>query len=173
MSALFDQHSLLYERGCLVEGVRQYILSVICVSIVCGLVQLIFGKGSFSSLIKWITGLAVMITAINPLLNDSLWQWDKVLNNINLNSQEYISQGQSYAEEATAEIIMQKTSAYILNKAAALGVEITVEVQLRETYPNTPETVWLEGDVSPYIKRQLTHCAVKELGITEENVIWM
>ena len=70
-------------------------------------------------------------------------------------------------------IIKGETEAYILDKAASLGVELEVDVLLEDMYPMAPKTVRLSGSVSPYVRNRLQNIIAEELGISKENQIWI
>ena len=80
--------------------------------------------------------------------------------------------GVNMASDAMQEIISAETCAYILDKATELGAEISVEVQLTDENLPVPKSVFLEGNISPYGKKQLTGWMETELGIPEEHQIW-
>ena len=66
-------------------------------------------------------------------------------------------------------IIKQKTETYILDKANALGAEITVQVVLEDYIP---AGVTIMGDVSPFVKSNLSASITQELNIPPEEQIW-
>ena len=154
-------------------SIRQYILSVLCVVIVCGLAQNLFSLGTMHTLIKWIGGLAVMVTVLNPLVKGELIRWDIAFSDLNMSKELAIEEGLQIGEEALSTRICESTCAYILNEASDMGAEVEVEVELQESYPYQPEQVRIYGAVSPYIKQQLSIFLQRELGITEEHQIWV
>ena len=169
----YNQHNLLHERGYIVEIVRQYILSVLCVVIVAGLSQTLFAKGAMHDLIKWIGGLAVTVTVLNPIVKGDLFQWDIVFSDLRTNKEIAVEEGLQIGQEALAARISTSTCAYILNEASDLGADVEVELDLQENYPYQPEQVRICGSVSPYIKQQLSSLLERELGITEDHQIWV
>ena len=171
MSDFSYQHDLLYEGGGIVDAIRQYILSVICVVILCGLAQILF-SGS-SSLVKLITGLVVTITVISPLLRNGKLSLDIYFDQITIDSQWAVKEGEEAAMQTTCEFIKEKTETYILDKAAELGAGISVEVSVDEDTPPVPDGVTVKGTVSPYTKKQLIDCISQELGIAEEDQVWI
>lgn len=155
------------------DAIRQYILSVICMAIVCGIVQMLFPSGTVASVVKILSGLIVTIAVLSPLLQEKVLQWDLTFESIVSDGEAAVAEGQTAAEDALAQLIKEETQTYILNKASALGADITVEVQLRSEYPNEPASVTVRGAVSPYVKQQLANCLSQELGIAEEDQIWI
>ena len=76
MFVVSHQYDLLYERSRLVDTIRQYVLSVICIVICCGVLQLAVPKGTVGTLFRVISGLAVTITVLSPLLNGKMLYWN-------------------------------------------------------------------------------------------------
>ncbi len=154
-------------------SMRQYILSVLCVVIVCGLTQTLFAEGTMQALIKWIGGLVVTVTVLNPLVKGELFQWDMAFSDLHVNKEIAIEEGLQIGEEALSARICESTCAYILNEASDMGANVEVEIELQESYPYQPEQVRICGAVSPYIKQQLSNLLERELGITEDHQIWV
>lgn len=154
------------------DTIRQYILSVICVVIMCGLIQMIFPCGE-SSLIKLITGLVVTVAVISPVLTPGNFSLGIYLDQISADGQWAVRDGEQAAIQTASEIIKEASETYILDKAAEFGAEVTVDVRLSEDTPPVPTEITVKGTVSPYIKKQLTAYIQDELGIAEENQIWI
>ena len=151
------------------DGVRQYILSVICAGVLCGLAQMVCG----GALIKLLCGLIVTIKVLQPLSMDIMIQWDTMFEGILADKEAVVQEGKARANESLSEIITQRTQAYILTKASELGVSISAEVQLENDYPYLPEAVVVRGAVSPYVKQQLEQYMQQELGIAKDDQIWI
>lgn len=173
MCDFFDQHHQLYERSFLVTAIRQYILSVICAGFLCGIVQMLFSKSSIETLIKLITGLIITMTVIAPLLQGRDFSLGIYLDQIALDGDHVIAEGERAAAEAVSERIKERTETYVLGKAAELGAVVTVDIELESSTPPVPVKITISGNVSPYVKRQLSTCLQKELGIPEDSQIWI
>ena len=156
------------------EEVRQYILSVICVAILSCLIQTpIAGKGGIATAVKIATGLVLTVTVFTPILNLGNFRLKDVNMAISSGEQWAISEGESVAREQLIESVEQQTRAYILHKANAYGADITVDVCVEgETIP-VPSRITLSGKTSPYIKQQLSESIKQDLGIAEEDQIWI
>lgn len=154
-------------------SLRAYILSVICAAVICGILQMLVPKGTVSTLIKVITGLVVVITALSPFINEEIFRWDLQFDRIVSDGSAAITAGQDAASELLKERIKEETESYILTKASAMGITLAAEVEVASDFPNAPERVILNGNVSPYGKQQLTSYLSSELGIPEENQKWI
>ena len=153
--------------------ISQYVLTVICMVILCAIMQMIIPSGSAGALLKLMVGLVVTITVLTPLLKDRILQFDLQIENILSDGRQAVAEGEALSAGSYTQLIKEKTQTYIENKASALGVGIRAEVTLEKDYPNAPDTVTLTGAVSPYIKKQLSKSISEALGISEENQIWI
>ena len=67
---------------------------------------------------------------------------------------------------------MDKAEAYILEIAGQLSASVTVEVSVGGDSIPVPQSVRLDGAVTPYAKSRLQTIISEELGISKENQIW-
>lgn len=118
-------------------------------------------------------GLLVVITALGPL-----GEMDLVAAAENLMVSGYsdvlTSQPVDRASNSLlTELIIESTETYILDKAQALGAEVTaqVETKLEDRYP-VPWSVKLTGNVTQEQKAQLQRIIAEELGIPEDRQEW-
>ena len=151
--------------------IRQYVFSVICISLICGIMQLLV-TGKRGSSVKLLTGLMVTIVAIGPVLNGDIdlnFDVEKIADN----RQWAILDGEMAAQESLSAYIKESTETYILDKADALGADISVDVELDNDSLPVPFAVTVSGLISPYTKQQLIGYMSEELGINEENQRWI
>ena len=155
------------------EEIRQYILSVVASAIISAIVIGILGKkGSYAQIAKLLCGLFVLITAVSPWVNIQIRERSSFFESIQSDSEEAVRTGERMAHEATAEIIKSQTEAYILDKAAAMGLRLSVEVTLDCAQPPKPESVTIRGSVSPHAKQTLSNYIRNDLGISEDKQLW-
>lgn len=173
MLDLYDQHGMLHERSFLLSLLGQYVLSVICIVILCAIMQMLVPTRSAGALVKMVTGLVVTVAVLSPVLKDRVFQFDIRLENIMEDGKQAIAEGETLSSESYTHLIKEKTQAYIENKASGLGIAIRAEVSVHKEYPNAPETVTIRGVVPPYAKKQLSQSICDALGILEENQIWI
>lgn len=156
------------------EGITQYILSVICAAALCSLIQQFFLKsGYLSSLMKLITGLVLSIAILRPAVKMDLLDIDSIFDRLPGFEQSFVSDGQEQAAAAMGDIIKERTQAYILQQAERLGARITAEVTVSSGDPPVPSAVVITGDVSPYVRKQLGNILITDLDIAEENQTWI
>ena len=153
--------------------IRQYVLSLIAISLLCGITQLFFSGSRIGPVVKLITGVMITITAVSPILRDMDISVDDYFENITFEQDWAVMKGEEAAAHVAAELIKDRTETYICDKAAAMGASVTVEVMLSDDIPYAPSAVTVRGDVSPYVKKQLISCLQKDLGIVGDKQTWI
>ena len=168
-----DQYRLFYERRDIVENIRQYIFTLICMTILCGLIPEFFEKGSTQrKLLKFAAGILMLIVAITPLTGKEVLQFDCISADLPNQTQTALGVGQEQANDMLRQIITQRTEAYILDKATSLGANLSAEVLLSDAELPTPEAVILTGAASPYVKKKLCAILTSDLAVSEDNLQW-
>jgi hypothetical protein len=89
-----------------------------------------------------------------------------------LQAQTAVLDGEETARAALAESISTRVEAYILENAADLGLQLTVDVELSRDPIPIPVRIYLQGNISPYAKQKLQTVIREDLGIDKENQIW-
>lgn len=171
MYATADQFGVFYERNGLMRG---YILSVVAVAIVCAVVRsLLDEKSSTGQILKMLSGILMTVTVVAPLANITFDNITGYLNGISVDANEYATEGKADARAEINKIIKSRTEAYILDKAASMGLEIAVEVELDGSNDSIPCGVTISGAVSPYAKQVLGAYIADNLGVSKENQRWI
>ncbi len=156
------------------DGIREYLISVIATALLCGIITtMLDGKGAIVVSIKMLAGLVMLLAVIRPLTSispDHLFRWTE---DISADGTDYAAYGEEMAMEAYRTGIMQQTEAYILDEAAALGCNLSVEVILSQEDVPKPCQVRLSGEASPYARKTLTSILTERLGIKREDQIWI
>lgn len=152
------------------DAIKGYLLSITAAALVCGIVISLTGKkGSISKLMKLLCGLFLAATVIKPVVDVRIENIYDFTENLSAQGEMAVAQGENVAAEEMKRIIKQKTETYILDKANALGAEITVQVVLEDYIP---AGVTIMGDVSPFVKSNLSASITQELNIPPEEQIW-
>lgn len=156
------------------ESLRQYVLSVTAAAMICGIISALLGKkGTTGAIGKLLSGIFLAMVILRPLVNISISDLTDFSDIYSFEAKSIVRSGEVLAADAMADIIKKQTSAYILDKADALGVSVSVEVQLSRDTPQLPETVTIRGAVPPYQRKQLMDVLENDLGIPGENQIWI
>ena len=155
------------------ETIAEYLLAVTGAAIIGAVtLRLLEGKGSATSIAKILTGIFMALTVITPITRVQLYDVLELLPDVSADAQVAVGQGESTAKIALSESISTQVEAYILDKAAQLGLTLTVEVELSEDAIPVPVRVRLQGNASPYAKVRLQSILCNDLGIDKENQIW-
>lgn len=151
---------------------KTYLLSVCAAAIICALANGFFAKNPSMLIGKMMTGLFLMLTVLQPIYQTDGSLFQSIIASAEFQGSEAVEQGKSVTEKAMAQIIKEKTTAYILQKANSLNAEISVEVFVSSDTLPVPDKVRISGNIAPYAKQQLQIMLTKELGISKENQIW-
>ena len=156
------------------ESIRNYILRIVVAAIVCSIVKsLLKEKTSTGKMVNLLCGVLMSITILSPIASVSFQNITKFYDNTTFNADQYVNDGKLAAQESAANIIKSQAEAYILDKAAAFGATLDVEVLMPADGFHQPEGVVLYGDVSPYVKLQLQRIIAEEILITKEQQQWI
>lgn len=155
------------------DATRQYILSVLSAAIITSLVVRFTSKQeAVAGIIKMIASVFLTITVISPVIKMQIQDVSDYMGALDVDAKDIISEAKAQAENETVSIILNKAQAYIEDKAATYGVEITATVSITEPDSLKPDTIAIEGKVSPYIKEILQDVITDDLGIQEDKQIW-
>ncbi len=156
------------------QWLKAYLLAIITVSVICGVINhFVDKKGAVAPLVRLISGVLITITVVKPVLAIRLPDLQAYINAFSTSSKAISAMGEEYAANERMTIINEKITAYILDKAVALGVDIEVEVTLDDEPPNMPIAIRIHGDAAPYAKSLLMHYILDTLGMGEEAVTWI
>jgi hypothetical protein len=159
--------------GVKVEGLRNYLLSVICAAMISGIVMsLIKGNKTVQTITKLLCGLFMIYTAVKPLPMLKVSDLSSVTDRYSREAQQAAQLGKDMSEDAIRHSIKEQIRAYILDKAQTLEADLQVEVELSDEEIPAPKTVLITGKISPYAKEQLSEMMERELGVNMENQKW-
>ena len=152
------------------EAIRDYLLSVTAAALICGIVNsLSENNGSVSGMLKLLCGLFLAAVVLKPAVDIKLKDIYAITDRLEIDSRQVIASGEEIADEEMKRIIKEKSEAYILDKAKALGMEIDAEIILEDL---VPARVIVTGNLSPFAKSSLSASITQELAIPPEEQIW-
>lgn len=150
----------------------EYVFGVLCAALICGFITRIAGKkGIHGNIIKMLCSIFLMISIVSPLARLSFDSWEDLRLDIQLDAQAAADLGKKEVTQQYRQVITQRTTTYILDKAESLGLTLEVVVTLDEDELAAPKAVTLRGKTSPYAKQVLSAWISKELGIKEQ--VWI
>ena len=154
------------------QDIREYLLGVIAAACICAIVTQIPGKSSFPGVvIKLIAGIFMLLSLVSPLTDVRL-KPISAITDVSRQANEITASAEDSTRESIAQIIKERTQAYILDKAESLGADLSVEITLSEDSIPTPVGVSISGNISPYSKKILSQTIAQDLGIDTEAQIW-
>lgn len=154
------------------DALREYMISVVAVAVICGCITSIPQKGLNKELVKQLCGIFLVLTMIRPVFGWELSDFTDFLIVDQKAASQAALDGEKLAFNDYAHIIKTETEAYILDKATALNASIDVEVTLDCADIPVPVSVRISGEISPYAKQQLERVMENDLNITKENQKW-
>ena len=155
------------------DQIREYLISITATALICSAAVKLINKGMIGAVVKLIAGIIMVLAVVAPWLSIRLDSLQDFASDIRVEAGDVAAEGENSARQAMAAIITGEVRTYILEKAESLGVELTVEVELREDDLPVPDAVRLQGQVSPYAKSVLTEYIAVNLGIAAEDQIWI
>ncbi len=152
------------------EGLRQYVISVVTAALICGIVSGIVQEGRAKPLVRLLCGLVLSLTAIRPIAVIDLADLSDFSLGYAQEAESIAAAGKEMAHEAMEDIIKAGSEAYILDKASDLNTQINVEVTISDE--QLPVSAVISGEVSPYARKQLEAILQADMGIAKENQQW-
>ena len=147
-----------------------YILSVTCAAALAAILRAIAGEGTMGKLTKLLSGLFLAVTVLSPLVKMEIPDPARWLEDYMEEGEAAAQAGEAMAKDYSQSIISAELEAYILDKAASFGADLTVEVRLDDA--GLPESVVLSGALSPADRQTLSRIMEVDLGIGEEAQTW-
>lgn len=154
----------------MINAVRGWLTAVIAASFLVALAQSMVPEGTVRKISGLIGGLVLMMVLVRPLLGADFdkidLQYDAYAAEIGQRQAELETESQT-AREA---LIAEKTEAYILDKAASLGLDCTVRVLLEPGEDGIPVPAAAELAGQP--SAELADYMAQELGIPKERQVY-
>lgn len=154
-------------------ALSRYVLSVICVCLICGVWTELTDKTGSGKLIRLICSVFLAFTLARPLIALRLPEWEAGKNNFLRDAEEATSQGEKIRLQSIRAIIRQESEAYILKEAKSIGAALDVEVELDMSDPPVPYAVTLRGAFDADIESTLSKAIKDEFGIPKERQTWI
>ena len=153
------------------DGMKNYLISVCCAAVLCGILKQIVGSSKMSSgMIRVLSGLFIAICIVSPWKNfrvDDLKQYNPLITE---QGDLYAMTGYEITQKKIDKFIIQNTEAYILEKANQLQTQVEVSVSLSED--SIPVSVQITGQLSQEAKEELSAFLLNNIGIQKEMQIW-
>ena len=154
-------------------GVGSYLTGITAAAMIGGIcTSLVSIKQPHGAIIKAVCGVMLAISVISPLASIKINDFVVYFNDLDGLTQQIVRDGETAADNEIRNIIKSNTEAYILDKGASLGLDISAEVILSDSNPPVPEQIQIQGAASAYNKNRLIYQICNDLAIPEEKLIW-
>lgn len=150
----------------------EYIVSVSTAAILCGILNAISLKGAAKEILKLVSGLFLAFCVISPVSNLQLPELTDIGTQWQEEASDAVKTGEELSREALLDSITQQLTAYILDKARQMELDVSVQVFLEGEEDYLPDRVILSGNGSASEKQTLIREIAADLGIPEEDVQW-
>ena len=154
-------------------NVKEYILSILAIAVIISIfTRLMTGRKTISAILRTVGSISIILAAISPLIRVRLENMSNYMWSIKSDASYVVEEAKLNAANDTAAIITEKIESYISDKAAAYGADITAVVNISNFDSLIPDSIKINGQLSPHTKEILQNIISEELGIQEEKQIW-
>lgn len=156
-------------------AVRGWLLTVIAASLICALADALMPQGAVRRVGRLVCGLVMLAAILSPLTELDISGGQRWL-------EDYLASLENREAELTETvngqmkvIIEQKYAAYIVDKAAQLGVacSVQVECELTEEGLYLPARARVSGALTEGERAQITQIIREDLGVPESEQMYI
>ena len=152
------------------EQAAAYVRTLCCGALICAIL-LQFGSGR-KELQRMICGMSLAVLAISPLKKLEFRGLSRELDACSRAAESAAYDGREQAEKALTRDISDRCRAYILDKAAQMGLEVRADVEV-DGQTHLPVGITLTGTASRRDGEQLQEVLERELGVKREAIRWI
>lgn len=154
----------------MMAAVREWLTAVVTVTMLLSVVQVLVPEGHQRRIASFLGGLILLVTLLRPLIGMDLRRLDLRLETYEREIAERQEALAAAGKEEMASIIELRTAAYISDKADALGLTVTAEVQTEAGPEGIP--VPYRAELTGAWSEELASYMEGELGIPRERQVW-
>lgn len=153
---------------------RSYLLSVCAVSLLSSVLPVLLPQGRIRQVIKLSAGVLVMLAVISPIMQLDTERLARSLAMLRMQTEQMQNGIEVGNREILAELIKEDCEAYILDKAEQLGLDLEIEIVMREEgdYPY-PVAVTLHGEAAAAERSYMERVIEQDIGIPLEKQEWI
>ena len=156
------------------ELIRSLLVGITCAAMIVALAEGLTPPGAVRKIGKLTGGLVLLLAVLNPLLKLDTTALTRSLTEYKLDLSTYSDELQKENEDLMKAIIAEQSAAYIVDKAAELGMEcsVCVAVSGEGDYP-VPDTVTVTGDLTAAQREKLTRQIEADFAIPAERQYYL
>lgn len=150
-----------------------YIVRVISASLICYIALSLVPEGSGHKALKSMCGLVFLLVLTEPIWH--IFEYSDLLDFSSLyeDAETSAAMGEAAARRDFETEIIERSAAYIQDKANKLNMEVQVDIELSTEDIPLPESVILTGAWEDLARATLSEIITEDLGIPEENQRWI
>ena len=158
----------------MMEAVRAYLLRLTAGALLSAGVLALIPKGPVKKAAVVLCSLVMLLIALTPLAELDYDALSEAISRLEMEKEEARTGIEIQNQELVARIISGRIQAYILDKASALGLTVTVELEM-ETRAATPypKAVTIRGEANPVQKQQLQAYMEQTFAIPAQRQTWL
>ena len=152
---------------------KAYLIRVVSVCVLTSIVR-VFGKGAAKKVLELTCGLLILLVILRPLAHVDVRGISEAIGRLMTQTTDAEKESRAYNARLTADIIKQKTEAYIWDKASEekfTPTEVSVEVSFGGTYPYASGVV-IGGPYTDLQKKRIGSWIESMLAIPEDRQQW-
>lgn len=138
-------------------------------ALICAVLSHIGGGGQ--GMRKMLSGAFLVTVLLSGVLDLDFSGAYRELDSFSASADAAVEEGKAQAEQMKFAIITEQCEAYILDKAAELGADISVSVTL-EPETGLPRAAAITGTLTPWERQTLSGEITQALGIEKEALDW-
>ena len=157
------------------ELIRNWVLGLTAAAFIASLAMTLTPKGKIRAVVGLATGLMTIVALIAPVMDFDYAAYARHMAASDFVLESKIGEVEYAQERLTSLIIIQRSQAYILDKAESLGLSdltVVVETMLDENRIPYPYEIWLTGPYTAEVQEILEHFLVGTFGIPTERQHW-
>lgn len=162
---------MLFEGECFLTGIIRYFTSVIATAILGIVASSLITDPRINRIIKTVTGVLILLVLLRPLLHTNLEALSENISDL-LEEQQLSEDYEALYMQKLTEQVRSTTEKYILSKAASIGAEVQVSVELTHAPYPVPHSVEIVGRVTREQKEILSDYLTQQLNIDPHNQRW-
>lgn len=154
----------------MIHQLGEYVVSLTAAAMISGILVSLLPEGNLRQVMRTACGVFLAVTALSPLGQAALPDLEGLVRDPLEAGQAAAAQGEAMADTERISLIKLGLEAYLLDKAAAMGVEVTARVRLDPQ--GNPTGITVSGDVPDAQRRRLEAVIAEDLGIPKEAQQW-
>ncbi|MCL2562718.1 MAG: hypothetical protein FWE08_01605 [Oscillospiraceae bacterium] len=155
--------------------IRTWILGLTAAAFLAAVAMTLTPKGRPRAVVGLVTGLVTIAALIAPILDFDYEAYARNVEHFELSLEARNAEWEAHQEELTSRIIIERSEAYIWDKAESLGLvgmDIEVAVAHNEAGWMFPDRVWITGEYTTAQQSALSEFLAGTFGIPAERQYW-